>query len=191
MQYKYIVIHHSLTYDGVTVDWQAIRNYHINTLHWQDIGYHFGIEKIKTQLYDTYEILVGRALNQPGAHTYGLNSQSIGICIVGNFDKDIPNQNQINLLINKLLKPLMLIFNIPISNIIGHREVYVLYKLNMFPKDYLKENIKSCPGFNFSMKSVRDILTKDESLSIGNKVLLDNLNQFDNEVIKQKKIFWQ
>jgi len=183
--FKYIVVHHSATSDGTTVDWSAIRNYHINNNKWSDIGYNFGIEKVN----NTYEILYGRSLLMPGAHTYGLNRISIGICVVGNFDNEKPNDQQINKLIF-LLKDLMILFNIPISNVIGHRETYILYKNGVLTYDTYKENIKSCPGFNFSMKMIRNILSKDENLKIGNEQLLKQLNDFDDEVIKRKEIFY-
>jgi N-acetylmuramoyl-L-alanine amidase len=184
---KFIVIHHSATLDGKTFDWQAIRNYHINTLGWKDIGYHFGIEKINEQ----YEILIGRNMLEVGAHTYGINSISLGICLVGNFDTDkVPDQQLSKAL--ELTRTLMKVFNIPIENVIGHREVYVLCqeKLINCDKRVIEENTKTCPGLNFSMNYFRELLAKDENLKIVNQKLYSALSQFDNKFMKEKRIFW-
>jgi len=154
-----IIIHHSLTKDGKVVDWQAIRRYHTSWAYrgniitkdeardlvkngkrvkrpWTNIGYHFGIEKIN----DDYEILVGRQLNQIGAHVRGYNKDTLGICVVGNYDDEQPPVEAIKLLI-KLCKAMSSIFNISTNNILGH------YELN---------NDKSCPGKMFSMDSFRN-----------------------------------
>ena len=80
-----IILHHSATKDGPTVSWGAIRRYHVQECSWGAIGYHFGIELVG----DYYETFVGRLPYEQGAHTQGQNSQSIGICFVGQFD-DIP-----------------------------------------------------------------------------------------------------
>lgn len=125
MHAKRIILHHSLTADGKTVSWNAIRRYHIDTLGWNDIGYHFGIELIN----DTYEILSGRMINIPGAHTKGCNHDSLGICFVGNFDLvSVPSQ-QWELGV-KLVSSLCNVLGIPLSQIHGHREYAA----------------KSCPG---------------------------------------------
>ena len=81
-----IIIHHSGTKDGVAKDFNAIKNYHKNTLGWRDIGYHYIIENVNGQA----ETIKGRAENIAGAHTKqeGMNKKSIGICVVGNYDKD-------------------------------------------------------------------------------------------------------
>ena len=184
---KFIVIHHSATLDGKTFEWQAIRNYHINTLGWKDIGYHFGIEKINEQ----YEILIGRNMLEVGAHTYGINSISLGICLVGNFDADkVPNQQLLKAL--ELTKTLMKIFKIPIENVIGHREVYVLCQEGLVncDKKIIEENAKTCPGLNFSMNYFRELLAKDENLKIANRRLYNELSKFDDRFIKEKRIFW-
>jgi N-acetylmuramoyl-L-alanine amidase len=128
---SYIVIHHSLTKDGQTVSWGAIRKYHVETLGWNDIGYHFGIELIN----DHYEILVGRMMTEVGAHCkeQGMNNRSVGICVVGNFDVDILNTLQMEMLV-KLVKSIKAVFAIPKANVKQHHE-YASYK--------------SCPGTQF------------------------------------------
>src|SRR5687767_4288274 len=120
-----IIIHHSLTRDSGTVSWGAIRKYHMETLGWNAIGYQLGIEKIG----DQYEILMGRMLDEVGAHTKGLNAKSIGICIVGNFDEEELPREALELLLT-LCRSLMDIFGIPVENVKRH-------------SDYAD---KTCPG---------------------------------------------
>ena len=82
---KSIVFHHSLTKDGEVKDFTAIRNYHMYTLGWRDIGYHYIMEKVN----GVATVIKGRPENMSGAHTKqdNMNNESIGICIVGDYDK--------------------------------------------------------------------------------------------------------
>lgn len=171
---SYIVIHHSLTDDGATVNWNAIRTFHTswrfggNAISeqkarelqshglkvespWRDVGYHFGIEQVK----DDYQIMLGRELNIRGAHVGdgGFNMKSIGICLVGNFDKTPPPEKQFllgQLLIKRLISYLGTKgIKIPIANVIGHWEAQ---KLAGVPE----VGRKSCPGKMFDMQKFRD-----------------------------------
>lgn len=85
MNWQGVCIHHSATRDSKTSSWEAIRYYHRQN-GWDDIGYHFGIEDVSGSL----RIRFGRPLHRAGAHAIGLNRTHIGICIVGDFDRDLP-----------------------------------------------------------------------------------------------------
>lgn len=124
------MIHHSLTKDSGAVSWGAIRRYHMDLngeYKMRDIGYHYGVELIG----ERHEILAGRSLLETGAHCYqqGMNSQAIGICLVGNFDEEVPCEGLLHQAA-RLVKMLMEIFKIPVENVVAHR-------------DYAP---KSCPG---------------------------------------------
>lgn len=146
-----IVMHHSLTKDGETVSWGAIRRYHVEEQGWADIGYQYGIELVGNY----YEVLLGRMVNTPGAHCKenGMNSRSIGICMVGNFDVTLPPVPQYNKAV-QLVCSLMDVFNIPASRVYGHNQ-FATYK--------------SCPGKKFNMQAFRE----DVDRAMHNKVKHD------------------
>lgn len=79
------------------------------------IGYHYFIDRdgLVTQ---------GRADTDEGAHTIGKNSESLGICLAGNFDigVDRPTPAQISSLKDLLIKKSKQ-YNIPIEMIVPHR----------------------------------------------------------------------
>lgn len=128
-----IILHHSLTKDSATASWGAIRHFHVDVNHWDDIGYHFGIENMRGQT----EILAGRFPDKQGAHCRGHNSNSIGICFVGNFDVDSVPAKAWTAGI-ELCR--FLVKQYGIAKIIGHGE------LNPH---------KSCPGKNFDVDRFR------------------------------------
>lgn len=129
----HIIIHHSATADSGSVSWQAIRNYHVNTLGWRDVGYHMGIELIG----DRYEALMGRALNEVGAHCKeaSMNTVGVGVCLVGNFDVAPPSPAMLKFAARHV-RGVADVLHIPIApdRIYPHRK-YATYK--------------SCPGTQF------------------------------------------
>jgi N-acetyl-anhydromuramyl-L-alanine amidase AmpD len=130
---KYIVIHHSWSDDRGTLDWPAIRRYHIEENGWHDIGYHYGIEKVNQD----WAIITGRMESTQGAHCVdgGMNRQSIGICVIGNFDSEQLNQEAFLILVT-LCVGLCKRYDIPAENIVPHNK-YATYK--------------TCPGKKFPM----------------------------------------
>lgn len=82
MEVRYIVVHCSDTPNGRHHDAADIRRWHTSpdpndpSKPWSDIGYHHVI------LIDG-TVEMGRPLNTPGAHAYGYNQESIGICLIG------------------------------------------------------------------------------------------------------------
>lgn len=75
-QVNRIIIHHT----GVDVDQSAktIHDYHVKNNGWTAIGYHFLVRYNGT-------VEKGRPPNKTGAHTYGQNHDSLGVCVTGNF----------------------------------------------------------------------------------------------------------
>jgi N-acetylmuramoyl-L-alanine amidase len=147
MRKRFIVIHHSLTDDGNTLDWGAIRRYHIGTNGWDDIGYHYGVEKVD----GGYEIVLGRLSDMSGAHCkeLGMNMFAFGVCLVGNFD-EVPAPLPQLVKAERLCQYLINEYNIPIQNILGHREVGAMAGF-----DWKKHQYKSCPGSQFDMDEFR------------------------------------
>ncbi len=77
------------------------------------IGYHYYIDKLG-------KVTQGRADTDEGAHTIGRNSESIGICLAGNFDATLPTEIQ-KVALAELLKRLSAKYGIPTQNIVPHR----------------------------------------------------------------------
>jgi hypothetical protein len=69
-----IIIHHSASSRSTTL--ADIRGWHL-AKGWIDVAYHFVVEGDGT-------VRRGREIDQVGAHAKGANSNSIGICVVGN-----------------------------------------------------------------------------------------------------------
>ncbi len=94
-----IILHHdaSETPDDMTWGQAAARmrdhqDYHIRVRGYSDIGYHYVIAPAGW-------VFEGRSIHYVGAHTYGQNWDSLGICLMGNFEIDYPDQRAIDALV--------------------------------------------------------------------------------------------
>lgn len=129
-----IVIHHTHN-PNLTVT--STHDLHINRFKWAGIGYNYFIEK-------NGDIFEGRGM-YVGAHAKNHNRDSIGIALAGNFDENLPTEEQMEALIDICLE-FMKRYDIEPSKVIGHREI---------------EGVeKTCPGLLFDMNKFRSILIR-------------------------------
>ncbi len=155
---KRIIIHHSATKDSITVDWNAIDNYHTNTLGYLDIGYHWGVEKVNGKL----TIMKGRPEEMDGAHTkqQNMNKIAIGVCVVGNFDQEIPSDDTYQI-------------TAQLCADICFRNKISLSGVDAAIDPHSKYAVKTCPGKNFDMAKLKNLtkyflglkLKEEEALS--------------------------
>ena len=126
-QITHIAIHHSATPISVTA--QRIAHYHVSseTHQWPGMGYHYFIDHDGT-------ISQTQALELVSNHVFGHNHYTVGVCLAGNFDSVIPTSMQLAAS-GHLLAWLMQDLNIPLQNILGH-------------KDFPRTNT-SCPGIQW------------------------------------------
>lgn len=134
MKVNKIIIHHSASHDGRTQNWGELRRYHVRNNGWRDIGYHYGIEIVE---YD-YEVILGRFENETGAHCPGQNSQAIGICLIGNFEKVTVAPAQWDKAL-RLVRQIMDNHELKTTDVYGHRDF----------------KATACPGKNFDMALFR------------------------------------
>jgi hypothetical protein len=135
-----IVLHHS--YSPRADEWRgantvrAIWRYHVKTNGWADIGYHLIMSPNGTELYE------GRPLSAIGAHCGGNppngvgrrfgNTNSIGICLIGDYDHEDPTPQAV-LALGMLIDDLKRRFGICDDAVLGHFEAW-------------EKPPKTCPG---------------------------------------------
>ncbi|HDY68495.1 MAG TPA: N-acetylmuramoyl-L-alanine amidase [Candidatus Scalindua sp.] len=148
-KWKYIVLHHSATDEGNAYKFDR---YHRKEKKWKNgLAYHFVIGNGKGSREG--EIEVGNRWKRQihGAHTANkdINRVSIGICLVGNFEKDYePAYNQLESLVS-LVNYLAKRYNISKSNIIMHNQV-------------VQKNT-ACPGKNFPYEKLMERIASSQS----------------------------
>jgi len=143
MKKEYIVIHHSATKDGIVYrDYDAIKRGHLER-GFRDIGYQYVIEKVNDKL----TVTPGRPEWDIGAHCPGRNEDSIGICVVGNFEVETPTEEHYQV-VAYLCQDIMTRHNI--KEIAGHNQYHAT----------------ACPGRNFDVEKVRQLVYRKEEESL-------------------------
>ncbi len=112
-----ILIHHSAGHDTPELDTAAISRYHVEGHGWRAIGYNALVE----QILGGYHVVMGRPLTIPGAHCPGRNRDSIGVCLVGNFELAHPPRDQLRCAAD-FLAGLCLLAGIPVERIERHSD---------------------------------------------------------------------
>jgi N-acetylmuramoyl-L-alanine amidase len=92
MNVNKLVVHHSASKKSTTKD--EIEKWHKDR-GFSEIGYHMVIEAKGVQKE-------GRSESKAGAHAKGANSDSLGVCVTGNFEEESPDTEQIDTLITVL-----------------------------------------------------------------------------------------
>ncbi|MGD1277223.1 MAG: peptidoglycan recognition family protein [Tepidisphaeraceae bacterium] len=141
--WMWIIIHHSDSDYGsaaVIDKWHRDRGF-------DELGYHFVIGN-GTQSGDGQIEVGGRWTKQKwGAHDNALdnryNTNGIGICLVGNFNKTHPTEAQRRAVI-RLVVYLMRTYHIPASHVLGHGET----------------KVTQCPGRYLRMAEIRAAVTQ-------------------------------
>lgn len=139
---KRIIIHCSATVEGEHFTVKDIRRWHVEGRGWSDIGYH------QVVLLDG-TVQPGRPIERIGAHTKGMNNDSIGVCYVGGIDKDRkPKDTRTSKQKESLISLIkdMLSAHPDIEEIKGHRDYSP--DLNHDGAITPDEWMKSCPCFD-------------------------------------------
>ena len=124
---RYIILHHSEVSSPHTA--ADIHHWHQNK-GWAGIGYHYFIAK-------DGEVYAGRPRHMVGAHTYGHNHESIGVCFEGDFNKEQLNEKQETVAV-KLLSLLSIAY--PDAQLCLHSDF---------------NSIKQCPGTFFPFERMK------------------------------------
>lgn len=128
-----LIIHHTEKYGW---DINRTHHHHINKNGWDGIGYNYFIESDGT-------IKKGRGINV-GAHAYGFNFNSIGICINGNYDFEFLD-SVVRDSLYKLCVFLIKKYDLAHKDVYGHKEC---------------KSEKTCPGLNIDMDLIRNELAE-------------------------------
>lgn len=125
---EYIVIHCSATPITMNIGVDEIDKWHRDR-GWEKIGYHIVIRRKPGRLGGLIEY-GDRSLSEAGAHIYGYNSRSIGVCMIGGVDKFNNSQNNFTEdqfeALRKTVNFLRSIF--PNAKVQGHRDFPGVHK---------------------------------------------------------------
>ncbi len=112
-----IVVHHSATLSGSCAHFRVL---HRGVFGWDDVGYHFVIGNGTFTPEGRME--EGRPVWAVGAHARDHNLESIGVCLVGNFEETEPGAAQGEAL-RELLARLTKEHGIGRDGVVLHRDV--------------------------------------------------------------------
>lgn len=116
---RYVVIHHAAVPDTTSLQFAAIRRFHMEDRAWVDVGYHAGIESVGGELVCWF----GRPAQWQGAHCPGYNQKSLGFCFVGDFSTIPPPDALLEEAAKRVLAPWCKQYDIPVERIVPHKQL--------------------------------------------------------------------
>ena len=156
---RYIILHHSEVTSPHTAE--DIHRWHLKK-GWAGIGYHYFIAK-------GGEVFEGRPRDTVGAHTYGYNQESIGVCFEGDFSKENLTKQQESAAVK-----LLVILGIAYSDAELRRHSDLSQK-------------KTCPGknfpFNHLLQRVGNIIT---NIGFSTAITRQNRNLGDDIIAMER-----
>lgn len=94
---------------------EIIRRGHVTVRGWADIGYHYLIDPAG-------RVWEGRPVQYQGAHVKDQNENNLGIMVIGNFERQVPNAAQTTSL-DRFVAGQMRQYRVPVSRVFTHREL--------------------------------------------------------------------
>lgn len=90
---EYVIVHHTVTptcsnEKTCSEMIKSIQNFHMENLEFHDIGYNFLIG-------GDGKVYEGVGWHKVGAHTYGYNTRSLGVALIGDFTETLPTSEQL------------------------------------------------------------------------------------------------
>lgn len=170
---------------------KGMKNYHINTNGWNDIGQHFTI-------FPDGKIVTGRSMESNPAGIRGANTGAICIECLGNFDKggDTMTAEQKNAIVG-VVKILCDVFKLDVSYNVVYHAWYTASGHDL--GDYYKgHSAKTCPGTNFfggngltafmnNFVPAVENWGKNKPLESGNDIVWELMNAHGIEITEVKK----
>jgi len=183
-----IIVHHTaVSYDKNPAQFKATNAYHKekgfprSSLGYY-VGYHYMIEKDGL-------VIQARSDKDIGAHTSqnNMNYSSIGICLTGNFDVELPTDAQIKSL-QELINKKQGEYRIPNSKVVPHR-VYATYKTcwgSLLPNDiitYLQDRMQN---MNQGTPDQPSLWALETVAAAKNKGIMNNWDNCQHEITPKK-----
>ena len=154
--WKYIVLHHTATDSGSLESINATHQKRIDAggNRWRGIGYHFlignGQGMPDGQIQPTFRWREQSSGAHAGLSLY--NQTGIGICLVGNFDKNGPTSAQIQA-VSRLVSLLKAEFGITTDQVLKHGDL----------------KATACPGRHFPFEQIASTPAAGPQLAIDNR----------------------
>ncbi len=94
---------------------ESIRNSHVNSRGWADIGYHYIVDPAG-------RVWEGRPIDRQGAHVADNNPHNLGVMMLGNYDQQSPT-NAAAKALDDFVAAMMRRYGVPVGRVYTHQEI--------------------------------------------------------------------